>query len=221
MSGLVITFGLLLDTDVYDLISQTNVSVLLLLSSEPSSSSPLFTKRSNVKIDIATELRRQRNRSSSASEVPVDNQGPVSDPGLESGEPNLGSSYPQALRQSLKVKYQKQSLSIVLFVIVALIVEEIPVDSLRIQSYGESLHIPPQLLALSELEFNKAFLLLSYIPGTDLVQVKITTEEIRGWKDLSMVAFEAAVWERLGKDYCSPTDRRLVCLPDFEFYLVD
>lgn len=81
---------------------------------------------------------------------------------------------------------------------------------MRIQSYGESLHIPPQLLALSELEFNKAFLLLSYIPGTDLVQVKITTEEIRGWKDLSMVAFEAAVWERLGKDYCSPTDRRLI-----------
>ncbi|KAF2561669.1 hypothetical protein F2Q70_00018611, partial [Brassica cretica] len=51
-----------------------------------------------------------------------------------------------------------------------------------------SLHIPPPqlLLALSELEFNKVFLLLTYIPGKDL-----------GWKDLSMVAFEAAVWERI------------------------
>lgn len=55
----------------------------------------------------------------------------------------------------------------------------------------------------------------------NLGQVKITAEEIQGWKDLSIVAFEVAVWEHLGKDYCSPTDRRLVCLPDFEFYLVD
>ncbi|KAL0803063.1 hypothetical protein Bca101_058239 [Brassica carinata] len=91
--------------------------------------------------------------------------------------------------------------------------EEVSVDpeapSLRIQGNGGSLHIPPQLLALSELEFNKAFLLLTYIPGKDVGEVKITAEEIRGWKDLPMVAYEAAVWDRLGKDYCSPTDRRL------------
>ncbi|KAL0848496.1 hypothetical protein Bca101_021743 [Brassica carinata] len=38
--------------------------------------------------------------------------------------------------------------------------------SLTIQGNGGgSLHIPPQLLALSELEFKKAFLLLTYIPG--------------------------------------------------------
>ena len=54
--------------------------------------------------------------------------------------------------------------------IVALIVEEMYVDSeapsLTIQGNGGgSLHIPPQLLALSELEFKKAFLLLTYIPG--------------------------------------------------------
>ncbi|KAF8055796.1 hypothetical protein N665_1286s0006 [Sinapis alba] len=92
--------------------------------------------------------------------------------------------------------------------------EEIYVDheapSLTRQVNGGSLHnIPPQLLALSELEFNKAFLLLSYIPGKDLGQVNITSEEIRGWKDLSMVSYEAAVWELLGKKFCSPTDRRL------------
>ncbi|KAF3485386.1 hypothetical protein F2Q69_00052085 [Brassica cretica] len=76
---------------------------------------------------------------------------------------------------------------------------------------GSSLHIPPPqlLLALSELEFNKAFLLLTYIPGKDLSQVKITADEIRGWKDLSMVAYEAAVWDSLGHKFCSPTDRRL------------
>ncbi|CAN7077015.1 unnamed protein product [Brassica oleracea var. botrytis] len=77
---------------------------------------------------------------------------------------------------------------------------------------GSSLHIPPpQLLlaALSELEFNKAFLLLTYIPGKDLSQVTITADEIRGWKDLSMVAYEAAVWDSLGHKFCSPTDRRL------------
>ncbi|WZZ02601.1 hypothetical protein YC2023_088522 [Brassica napus] len=81
--------------------------------------------------------------------------------------------------------------------------EEISVDS----------EAPPQLLlALSELEFNKAFLLLTYIPRKDLSQVEITAEEIRGWKDLSMVAFEAAVWDSLGNKFCSPTDRRLVFL---------
>ncbi|KAL0885518.1 hypothetical protein Bca101_009501 [Brassica carinata] len=56
---------------------------------------------------------------------------------------------------------------------------------------GSSLHILPQLLALSELEFRKAFLLLSYIPGKHLGQVEITADEIRQWKDLPMVAYEA------------------------------
>ncbi|KAG2259406.1 hypothetical protein Bca52824_078700 [Brassica carinata] len=73
---------------------------------------------------------------------------------------------------------------------------------------GSTLHVPPQLLALNELEFKKAFLLLSYIPGKNLGQVNITAEEIRQWKDLSMVAYEAAVWDRLGRHSCPSTDRR-------------
>ncbi|XP_048621074.1 probable RNA-dependent RNA polymerase 5 isoform X2 [Brassica napus] len=73
---------------------------------------------------------------------------------------------------------------------------------------GSTLHVPPQVLALSELEFKKAFLLLSYIPGKNLGQVNITAEEIRQWKDLSMVAYEAAVWDRLGRHSCPSTDRR-------------
>ncbi|XP_018437239.1 probable RNA-dependent RNA polymerase 3 isoform X2 [Raphanus sativus] len=74
---------------------------------------------------------------------------------------------------------------------------------------GSSPHIPPQLLALSELEFKKAFLLLSYIPGKHLGQVNINADEIRQWKDLSMVSYEAAVWDRLGRHSCPSTDRRV------------
>ncbi|XP_033130568.1 probable RNA-dependent RNA polymerase 5 isoform X1 [Brassica rapa] len=93
--------------------------------------------------------------------------------------------------------------------------EEMSLDSeapspkcMKRESYGGSQHIPPEILALGELEFKKAFLLLSYIPGKSLAQV-ITADEIRQWRDLSMVAYEAVVWERLGKDSCSPTDRRV------------
>ncbi|CAG7881763.1 unnamed protein product [Brassica rapa] len=68
-------------------------------SPEPSSSSPRPTKRSKVKIDAAIEsaAAAEPAGSSSASEVPVENQGPVSDPGSESGEPELGSSDPQGV----------------------------------------------------------------------------------------------------------------------------
>lgn len=40
---------------------------------------------------------------------------------------------------------------------------------------GSTLHVPPQLLALSELEFKKAFLLLSYIPGCVCLGCKFFT----------------------------------------------
>ncbi|KFK40359.1 hypothetical protein AALP_AA3G363700 [Arabis alpina] len=77
---------------------------------------------------------------------------------------------------------------------------------LRREENGGSLHIPE--LALGELEFKKAFMLLSYIPGQDLSKV-ITVDEIIQWKNLSMVEYEAAVWDRLGRHYCSQTDRRV------------
>ncbi|KAJ4905431.1 AAA-type ATPase family protein [Raphanus sativus] len=69
-------------------------------SPEPSSSSPRPTKRSKVKIDAAIEsaaAAAEPAGSSSASEIPIENQGPVSDPGSESGEPELGSSDPQGV----------------------------------------------------------------------------------------------------------------------------
>ncbi|WZZ08863.1 hypothetical protein YC2023_094784 [Brassica napus] len=184
-------------------------------SLEPSSSSPLFTKRSKVKIDTAIEYVRDGGNGGVfiGERGSVDNQGPVSDPGSESGELELGSSYPQDMDAEKPVLTDLPVMEISLEADTNLeadvlptptILEEISVDSLRIQSYGESLHILPQLLALSELEFNKAFLGMCLC-----LQVKITAEDIQGWKDLSIVAFEAAVWEHLGKDYCSPTDRRL------------
>ncbi|VVA99744.1 unnamed protein product [Arabis nemorensis] len=37
----------------------------------------------------------------------------------------------------------------------------------------------------------------------------ITADEIRQWKNLHMVAYETTVWDRLGRLYCSQTDRRV------------
>ncbi|EOA29804.1 hypothetical protein CARUB_v10012898mg [Capsella rubella] len=80
--------------------------------------------------------------------------------------------------------------------------------SLQREDVGGTLHIP-QLVALGELEFKKAFLLLSYIPGQRLGEV-VTAEEIRRWKDLPMVAYEAAVWDSLGRKFCPQTDERVL-----------
>ncbi|KAL9300006.1 putative RNA-directed RNA polymerase [Arabidopsis thaliana] len=77
---------------------------------------------------------------------------------------------------------------------------------LRREENGGSKHIPP-LLALGELEFKKAFLLLSYIGGESLGEV-ISGDEIRQWKDLPMVAYESAVWLRLGHCYCPQKERK-------------
>ncbi|ESQ37911.1 hypothetical protein EUTSA_v10028366mg [Eutrema salsugineum] len=70
-------------------------------SSPEASSSPRPTKRSKVKIDAAAAALEpaavEPAGSSSASEVPIENQGPASDPGSESGEPELRSSDPQAM----------------------------------------------------------------------------------------------------------------------------
>ncbi|WZZ22748.1 hypothetical protein YC2023_124135 [Brassica napus] len=215
-------------------------------SLEPSSSSPLFTKRSKVKIDTAIEYVRDGGNGGVfiGERGSIDNQGPVSDPGSESGELELGSSYPQDMDAEKPMSVMEISLEAdtnpetdvlptptIPGLVAQTVLEKIyskhkcpPINDESRQrlpsipaelafdllkkafnsGYGESLHILPQLLALSELEFNKAFLGMCLC-----LQVKITAEEIQGWKDLSIVAFEVAVWEHLGKDYCSPTDRRL------------
>ncbi|XP_020536474.1 probable RNA-dependent RNA polymerase 5 isoform X3 [Jatropha curcas] len=57
--------------------------------------------------------------------------------------------------------------------------------------------ISPQLEALGELEFRKAFLILSYMGGYKLENV-ISAEKIRGIKDLPMDKFEIEVWNSIG-----------------------
>ncbi|XP_013708766.2 probable RNA-dependent RNA polymerase 3 [Brassica napus] len=91
-----------------------------------------------------------------------------------------------------------------LFHDMSLLDSEVPSPkSLKLEVNGGS-----QLLALGELEFKKAFLLLSYIPGQSLGQVT-TAEKIRQWNNLPMVEYEAAVWNHLGRFHCSPKDRRV------------
>jgi len=47
----------------------------------------------------------------------------------------------------------------------------------------------------------------------------ITADEIRLWKDLPMVEYEAAVWDRLGRHYCPQKDRRMVLFYSIGFCL--
>ncbi|KAE8718810.1 putative RNA-dependent RNA polymerase 3-like isoform X2 [Hibiscus syriacus] len=69
-------------------------------------------------------------------------------------------------------------------------------------SAGRGEGFSPQLEALGELEFRKAFLILSYIGQNRLEQV-ITAEEIRSYKNLAMGLFEKKVWGSLGQLYAA------------------
>ncbi|XP_022732295.1 probable RNA-dependent RNA polymerase 3 isoform X2 [Durio zibethinus] len=64
-----------------------------------------------------------------------------------------------------------------------------------------------QLMALGELEFRKAFLVLSYI-GSERLEEVTTADKIRRLKDLAMDKFEEEVWVSLGRQYVTPADRR-------------
>ncbi|XP_010532294.1 PREDICTED: probable RNA-dependent RNA polymerase 5 isoform X2 [Tarenaya hassleriana] len=66
-----------------------------------------------------------------------------------------------------------------------------------------------QQLALGELEFKKAFLMLNYIADKRLEEV-ITADEIRRMKDLPMVEYESGIWNRLGLHFCRREDRRML-----------
>ncbi|QCD92035.1 RNA-dependent RNA polymerase 1 [Vigna unguiculata] len=65
------------------------------------------------------------------------------------------------------------------------------------------------LHALGELEFRKAFLLLSYI-GSETLENVTDADYIRSLKDLPMATFEKRVWEAFGKDHIySQSDRQV------------
>ncbi|VVA99759.1 unnamed protein product [Arabis nemorensis] len=122
----------------------------------------------------------------------------INQAGTVTGSPRLSSGGSPAKSPTSSVRVYQEEMSVD---------SEAPSPKSSIREInGGSLHIP-QLLALGELEFKKAFLLLSYIPGNHLSSVT-TVDEIRQLKDLPMVAYEAAVWERFGRRYCSPTERR-------------
>ncbi|XP_050269513.1 probable RNA-dependent RNA polymerase 5 [Quercus robur] len=70
-------------------------------------------------------------------------------------------------------------------------------------SFSSSLEnaVSPKLAAWGELEFRKAFLILSYIGKNQLEHVDISADEIRSLKHLGMVHFEERVWKALGQKY--------------------
>ncbi|GMY36155.1 probable RNA-dependent RNA polymerase 5, partial [Fagus crenata] len=69
--------------------------------------------------------------------------------------------------------------------------------------------VSPKLAAWGELEFRKAFLMLSYIGENQLENVDISADEIRSLKHLQMVNFEERVWKALGQKYIEKEDRRM------------
>ncbi|KAI9128687.1 hypothetical protein K1719_000170 [Acacia pycnantha] len=75
----------------------------------------------------------------------------------------------------------------------------------RAQGEAES-SMSPQLVALGELEFRKAFLLLSYIGGESLERA-ISADKIRSLKTLPMWRFEEEIWGVVGRFHSG--ERRL------------
>ncbi|XP_011659951.1 probable RNA-dependent RNA polymerase 5 isoform X3 [Cucumis sativus] len=65
-----------------------------------------------------------------------------------------------------------------------------------------------QFVALGELEFRKAFLLLSYIGGESLERVT-TADQIQSLSQLTMEKFEDEVWKIFGKKYVTNEERRV------------
>ncbi|GLU09929.1 hypothetical protein SLE2022_267640 [Rubroshorea leprosula] len=64
----------------------------------------------------------------------------------------------------------------------------------------------PQLEALGELEFRKAFLILNYI-GSNKLEDVTSADQIRSLKYLRMIDFEETVWNSLGRVNVPATDR--------------
>nr|XP_019704822.1 probable RNA-dependent RNA polymerase 5 [Elaeis guineensis] len=65
----------------------------------------------------------------------------------------------------------------------------------------------PQMEALGELEFRKAFLILSYI-GKSSLESAISVGFIQRIKFFPMALFESEVWREIGHKYISDSDRR-------------
>ncbi|KAF8370200.1 hypothetical protein HHK36_031764 [Tetracentron sinense] len=69
----------------------------------------------------------------------------------------------------------------------------------------------PHLMALGELEFRKAFLILSYI-GKKRLEDVIAVDVIKKMKNLPMAQFESEVWSVMGRQCIEEIDRSKVNL---------
>ncbi|XP_057500335.1 probable RNA-dependent RNA polymerase 5 isoform X2 [Actinidia eriantha] len=67
-------------------------------------------------------------------------------------------------------------------------------------------NISPQLSVLSDLEFRKVFLILSYI-GRKKLEDLMSVDDILSLKDLSMRNFETRVWNAIGQHNCKKEDQ--------------
>ncbi|XP_058074196.1 probable RNA-dependent RNA polymerase 5 [Magnolia sinica] len=65
----------------------------------------------------------------------------------------------------------------------------------------------PHLQALGELEFRKAFLILSYIGKNELEDL-LSIDDLESLKNLPMASFELELWEVVGQNCLPETDRR-------------
>ncbi|KAL2229016.1 UNVERIFIED_CONTAM: putative RNA-dependent RNA polymerase 3, partial [Sesamum indicum] len=80
-------------------------------------------------------------------------------------------------------------------------------DELR--EMTDSVTISQQLMILSQLQFRKLFLVLSYI-GRQKLEAVVNLDganEIYSMKDLPMNDFEAKIWNSYGKKFCEESDR--------------
>ncbi|KAE9463016.1 hypothetical protein C3L33_05075, partial [Rhododendron williamsianum] len=70
------------------------------------------------------------------------------------------------------------------------------------------------LLALFDLEFRKAFLILKYT-GRRKLEEHMKVDDIMMLKDLPMRDFETKVWDAVGKDFINKDDRIQVTMISF------
>ncbi|XP_051113989.1 probable RNA-dependent RNA polymerase 5 [Andrographis paniculata] len=79
----------------------------------------------------------------------------------------------------------------------------------KVRSTTEPMKNSRQLMVLSELEFRKLFMVLSYIGRKSLEDVVSVdeAEEIFKMKDLPMRNFESIIWDKYGQKFCQKEDR--------------
>ncbi|XP_074574914.1 putative RNA-dependent RNA polymerase 3 [Curcuma longa] len=84
--------------------------------------------------------------------------------------------------------------------------ESLQSDPRYVEPLSSGQSISSQLVALGQLEFRKAFLILSYL-GRYKLEETISVEFIKQIQSLNMNQFESVVWEELGSKCIPLLDR--------------